>query len=408
MGDTQIIAISRHGARWRFKWRGQWSSHATLEEAQRERDRLVGERERQRHVIASTYSDRVTVGAIVQRWFEGPPGRPELAHDRKRRLSPSTKTEWRRLIRKHIAKLADVDAWELIADPMILEEFFHETVVSPINAKHCYTILNLAFKASMRGTLGVEYRLPTNPCQGQKLRPWTSPVRDIPIFDEVRRMIRAAQAEDRRWGLFVRLVATLGTRRGETVALRANDFDVRQKLVRIDETAVVHPDGSISLKPPKSWEGRVVHVPHAGFWKKMTPVLEGMQPDEFLFPGWALDPKHRDGAKCWHPSTASRRFRATIRSLGLFGRDTGKPYTLHALRHFVATTLYNQKPDWVQLARYLGHKDPSITMRLYANHVIEKTQQELGVLAAAPWWDEVDTGDEGEENDGLQGPPHVP
>ena len=48
--------------------------------------------------------------------------------------------------------------------------------------------------------------------------------------------------------------------------------------------------------------------------------------------------------------------------------------------------LYNQTHDWVQVAKFLGHKTPAITMRLYANHVIDDSQRRLGEIAAAPWW----------------------
>jgi integrase len=67
-------------------------------------------------------------------------------------------------------------------------------------------------------------------------------------------------------------------------------------------------------------------------------------------------------------------------------RGDGRHYGLHSLRHFVATQLYNQSKDWVQVAKFMGHRDPGITMKLYANHVVEAGQRELGALAAAPWW----------------------
>lgn len=38
-------------------------------------------------------------------------------------------------------------------------------------------------------------------------------------------MILAAEEESILWGLFVKITATLGTRRGETCALRWEDFD---------------------------------------------------------------------------------------------------------------------------------------------------------------------------------------
>lgn len=76
----------------------------------------------------------------------------------------------------------------------------------------------------------------------------------------------------------------------------------------------------------------------------------------------------------WFPTTADAKFRELMVALGL-------PYTLHSLRHFVATHLYNRNRDWVQLARFLGHSSPAITMNLYANHVIEASQLAMAEAA---------------------------
>lgn len=76
----------------------------------------------------------------------------------------------------------------------------------------------------------------------------------------------------------------------------------------------------------------------------------------------------------WFPNTPDQRFTQLMRRLEM-------PYTLHSLRHFVATHLYNRVRDWVQLARFLGHTNPSITMGLYANHVVETSQIALGEVA---------------------------
>lgn len=82
-----------------------------------------------------------------------------------------------------------------------------------------------------------------------------------------------------------------------------------------------------------------------------------------------------------HPDTAGHRFEAMLSGLGLRS-PSGKPYTLHSLRHYRATHLYNRSKDWVQVARYLGHTSPAITMELYANNVVQPTQELLADAAA--------------------------
>jgi integrase len=222
----------------------------------------------------------------------------------------------------------------------------------------------------------------------QQLPEADTTARAVPTSTEVAKILIAASEMGPKWELFCRLTATLGTRCGETVALRVNDFDVERRRVHIDEAAANGESGLI-LKPPKSWKPRTLSIPHPAFWEGMKPFLEGREPKDFLFEGFIRDPKRRaetTEAKPWNPHSAVHRFAKMMKRLGLVARDTGKPFTLHSLRHYVATALYNQSHDWVQVAKFLGHGSPAITMRLYANHVVEDSQRKLGEMAAAPWW----------------------
>jgi integrase len=81
-----------------------------------------------------------------------------------------------------------------------------------------------------------------------------------------------------------------------------------------------------------------------------------------------------------HPDTMGHRFEALSERLGLRAAS-GSVYTLHSLRHYRATHLYNRSKDWVQVARYLGHTSPAITMDLYANNVVHTTQALLADAA---------------------------
>jgi integrase len=280
------------------------------------------------------------------------------------------------------------DVRELLDDPVILETFFHDQL-TPDNARRMFTILNLAFKAALRGKLGPEHRIPANPCAAQTLPPIDTTARAVPSASEVAKILLAANELSPKWDLFCRLTATLGTRCGETVALRANDFDVARRRVHIDEAAANGAERGLVLKPPKSWEPRTLLIPNEAFWDVLAPEIVGREGRSFLFTGFIRDPADRSAAtepKCWNPHSAGHRFASMMKRVGLLARDTGRPYTLHSLRHYVATMLYNQSHDWVQVAKFLGHRSPAITMRLYANHVVDDTQRKLGEIAAAPWW----------------------
>ncbi|MGH2685046.1 MAG: tyrosine-type recombinase/integrase, partial [Actinomycetota bacterium] len=312
-----------------------------------------------------------TVGDLVKRWYAG----------HRKRLQPGTRFDYEWRIRHDIAKIAAVDARDLIRDPSILHDFYWNQL-GPQSARNARTILMQAFDEAVMHKL-----LPENPARAQRVPPTRTLDKDIPTVTEVEKLILAAEEEDPRWGLFVRLTATLGTRRGETCALRGEDFDAAGQRVLVRRAACVSNE-VLTIKPPKSGRSRTLYIPSEGFWRRMGDVR---LPAGYLFRGWVRDPLRRERLaargeeKCWHVYTASRRFGRMVRRLGLVS-ENGRYYGLHSLRHFVATRLYNESKDWVQVARFLGHRDPGITMKLYANHVVEPGQRELGALAADPWW----------------------
>ncbi|MGH2661376.1 MAG: tyrosine-type recombinase/integrase [Actinomycetota bacterium] len=367
--------IERHGRKYRvvkrFKGRIIRRSFDSLHEAvsfiEELRERLAERRRREEALVPAP----LTVGDLVDRWYEG----------HRQRLQPGTQFDYEWRIRHDISKIAQFDALDLIRDPSILHDFYWNQL-GPQSARNARTILLQAFEEAV-----MRKELSENPAKGQKLPPARNVDKDIPTPSEVEKMILAAEEEDPRWGLFVRMTATLGTRRGETCALRWEDFDAVGQRVLIRRAACVSRD-VLTVKAPKSGRSRTLHIPSHGFWHGLQPFR---QPDGYLFQGWARDPvrrrelQRRGEEKCWHVYTASRHFGRMIRRLGLLS-DNARPYGLHSLRHFVATQLYNQSKDWVQVAKFLGHRDPGITMRLYANHVVEAGQRELGAIAADPWW----------------------
>ena len=338
-----------------------------LEEAIRFRDQL---HRRLASPLRSGAHPPLTVGDVVARWYEG----------HRKQLQPGTQHDYAWRIRHDISKIAHLDVADLIRDRSILHDFYWEQL-GPQSARNARTILLQAFDEAV-----LRKEIPENPARGQKLPPARTSEKDIPTPEEVAKIILAAQEEDERWGMFVKITATLGTRRGETCALRWEDFDAARQRVLIRRAACVSTD-VLTIKPPKSGRSRTLHIPSGGFWARLAPVR---RPSGFLFPGWVRDPVRRQQLngqeKCRHVYTASRRFGRTVRRLGMLS-ENGRPYGLHSLRHFVATQLYNQSKDWVQVARFMGHRDPGITMKLYANHVVEAGQRELGALAAAPWWE---------------------
>jgi integrase len=101
-------------------------------------------------------------------------------------------------------------------------------------------------------------------------------------------------------------------------------------------------------------------------------ILPFRRPEGWIFSGR----RGRPSPDPWHPDWPGHRFQGLMRRLQL-------PYTLHTLRHFVATQLLARGLPATQVAQFMGHKDPSVTLDLYANHVIDEVQQMMGQAAAS-------------------------
>jgi integrase len=171
------------------------------------------------------------------------------------------------------------------------------------------------------------------------------------------------------------LAAATGARRGQLVALRWSDFDLREQVVTFHRAAVKVP-GGFELKEPKG--GRPIRAAVddttcevvAGFRRhRQSQALAagvGRLPARgFLF---STDPA---GGRCWHPDQATKVWER-IRG-ARHPSDGGGPdplvlpqlegVRLHDLRHAHATLLIAAGVDRRTVAGRLGHAQVSTTDR---------------------------------------------
>ena len=83
-----------------------------------------------------------------------------------------------------------------------------------------------------------------------------------------------------------------------------------------------------------------------------------------------------EGCRCWHPDSASRRFRQLADRLGL------RRVRLHDLRHYVASQLLAGGVDVRTVAGRLGHRDASTTLNVYSHFLPEADQRAADLLAS--------------------------
>jgi integrase len=340
-------------------------SFDTVDEAQHFLDELSAQSELNR--IRSRDPAQRTVGEVVEEWWRGPPVDGERRGGHRQRIAARTARDYQLYIDKYISQVANQRARDYDENPALLK-LFYDTLPNRM-AWHVHGVLRLAFKeAAARG------HLVRNPCLFEKPARRKRTRRIIPTREEVEKIIAAAEEIGAGWGLFAYLTATLGTRCGETVALRAEDFDLEAGIVHV-ERAVSKTEGRPTLKEPKKGEPRDLPMDDPDFWDYVRPFLDG---PGFCFRGFYRDEQRKEPEareKPWHPDHAADKFKKMIRAIGL------PPYTLHSLRHFVATQLLIEGQPINQVAEFLGHT-PQMTLMLYGRHLDREAMRRVGRAAA--------------------------
>ncbi len=292
----------------------------------------------------------LTVGEIVENWYR----------DHRRNLTSGTQRDYEGRIRRDVSRIGGVEAKTLARNPRQLRAFYGS--LTPTNARRVHAILRQAFQDAVHNG-----EVSANPCDVVRPRRPRPAERLIPSPDEVEKMIVAAEEEDPIWGLFLNLTATLGTRRGETCALRWEDVDIPARKVHIRRALCKGVNGPKEIKVPKTGRGRSLLVGREFF--EQIAIFRRSE-------GWLFSDGRSRRGEPWHPDWPGHRFQRLMRRLDL-------AYTLHSLRHFVATQLLARGLPVTQVAQFMGHKDPSVTMDLYANHVVDDVQRLMGEAVAS-------------------------
>jgi integrase len=185
---------------------------------------------------------------------------------------------------------------------------------------------------------------------------------EIPSADQVEALAAGFVSKGYpEWGLAVRLCAQSGLRWGEIVGLTAGDVVVARRQVAVVRS-IAQVKGHRFEKTPKSGTRRTTI-----FYESLAEPL-GARIEELnrrsgalLFPGaggrWAERSAFRRG-----------RFIPAARLAGWEFRGGCPAYNWLSLRHFAATTmLYEVGLDLSDVAHFLGHADPSFTLRTYVD-----------------------------------------
>ncbi|MFI9079439.1 tyrosine-type recombinase/integrase [Streptomyces sioyaensis] len=221
-------------------------------------------------------------------------------------------------------------------------------------------------------TAAVEDRvIAENPCRARSVRaPRLDPRKIKPwSVDRVMAVHEALPAAHRE---MIAVGAGCGLRQGEIFGLAVEDVDFLTGTVHVVRQVKLIRGCKPVFGPPKGGKERAVPLPETvGF--ALAAHITRHEPVEITLP-W----KTADGP----PVTASllffdargkslnrTRFNANVwkRALQSAGVPLGRENGMHALRHFYASVLLDAGESIKALSEYLGHHDPSFTLRTYTH-----------------------------------------
>jgi integrase len=343
--------------------RGQLSVRfrGTKREAEKELARLVADA-----ADGRTHGTQATFGFLLEKWWEQKRGR----------LSVSTAAEYRRIIDRQVGpalgkvKLSKLTVGQL--DDLYLR--LERSGLAPSTVRQVHAVISGALKQAVRWRW-IGY----NPARDASLPSARRHRIQPPDPAKVRALMAKAEAHSPEMGLFIRLAALLGARRGELCGLQWGDIHeesgtvvIRRGVVEIASTLHVkdtktHSERVVSLDPATA---AVLRRHRAYVEERASACGTRIVPEAFV-----LSPAP-DGSVPLRPNLATDVFRRIRHDVGL---DTVR---LHDLRHFVATQLIGAGHDIRTVSGRLGHAQTSTTLNTYAAFLGARDQEAANQLAA--------------------------
>jgi integrase len=194
-----------------------------------------------------------------------------------------------------------------------------------------------------------------------------------PSPKEVRAIIAIAEKLEPALAALLMLGALTGARRGELCALRWLDIDKRERTLTIARSVYETAGGGWAEKETKTHQIRTIGLDDLALavlrkHRQMVDDLAAGLNLEVLPNGFVFS-RSPIGAEPIRPDIVTK-FTKRV------GVAAGVNTHLHALRHFSATQAIAAGFDPTTVAGRLGHRDSSITLRVYS-HVLEGRDRDL-------------------------------
>ena len=214
----------------------------------------------------------------------------------------------------------------------------------------------------------------SNPFTGAKIPP-VEPAKVTPPAPDVVNTILAALEERPQLHLFILLSATLGGRRGETMALQWDDITPNAVMIRRSITQIPGETQISNTKTGLKGHRSVAIGPKAAVLleQEHTRQITLAKRAGLPRPVWVFD-NHDAGQSHRRPDYWTQSFVKLRRQLGVTG------VRLHDVRHYVATQLLTDGVDPATVAHRLGHSSVSTTLRVYSGWVQASDQRSAATM----------------------------
>jgi integrase len=347
MEPTKTPGIYKRGGRyvvvWRHRGRQHKSFHRTYEQAR--------EAKGQRQSGGSRPDSKLRFDHYFEEWIEVYSGRTA------RGLTEGSRELYRRSIKDHA--LASWRGWKLSeigpADVRELYGKLREKRVSTSGMRGLRAALSAMFATALEDGL-----IPTNPVRGVRI-PAPKYLSDGERRQSLthRELSELMLALPQEWQLFFEFLTHTGLRISEAVGLQWRHIDVGFA-PRVMVREQLHDGKRKRLKSPQARR----EIPLSLGMASRLRDLRGEAGEEA--PVFATEL----GTPINRSNVAARVLKPAAESVGLTVEQGGEQVvwvSFHTFRHTCASLLFEQGRNVKQVAEWLGHSDPSFTLRTYVH-----------------------------------------
>ncbi|HSX66387.1 tyrosine-type recombinase/integrase [Nocardioides sp.] len=236
----------------------------------------------------------------------------------------------------------------------------------------------------------VERIVQVNPVVGSKMAKRDGKPQHTTWTGEQLKVFLARAAED-RWAPLWELAAGTGMRRGELMALRWDDVDLEGGLVSVERSVTQLGKERVATSPKNHERRKVAIDPHLvaslKAWK-LRQAQERLAAGPAYVDAEGLLFTWEDG-RAVLPDYVTRAFGKLQAAVSAALAEGGEPalprLVVHELRHTHATLLLRDGVPVHIVAKRLGHKDPSVTLNVYADVIPDDDTSAVDVFSKAVW-----------------------